>query len=82
MERLTLAVSGMSCGHCVARVTNALKSIAGVAVEGVTAGSATLSYDPRATSPSQIAAAVEKAGYIVQPADQAAQRGELRGELR
>lgn len=72
MERLTLNVSGMSCGHCVARVTTALRNIDGLAVEDVKIGSATVEYDPRKTSPERITAAVENAGYSAQPAGQAA----------
>ncbi len=72
MKQLTLNISGMSCGHCVARVTNALKAVAGVETEAVKIGSATVAYDPATTSPEQIAAAVSHAGYEAQPAGQAA----------
>lgn len=72
MKRLTLNIAGMSCGHCVARVTKALKSVDGAEVEDVKIGSATVSYDPGATSTAQIAQAVEGAGYSAQPAGQAA----------
>lgn len=68
MESLTLEVSGMSCGHCVGRVENALKSIAGVTVGNVSIGSATVSFDPHQASPSVIAGAVTEAGYPAQPA--------------
>lgn len=71
MKQLTLSISGMSCGHCVGRVRNALKSIAGVESEDVKIGSATVAYDPATTSPEQIAAAVSHAGYEAQPAGQA-----------
>jgi copper chaperone len=72
MEPLTLNISGMSCGHCVSRVSSTLKTVAGVEVENVKVGSADVSYDPRVTSPTQIASAVENAGYQVQPAGQTA----------
>jgi copper chaperone len=72
MEPLTLNISGMSCGHCVGRVSSALKNVAGVEVENVKVGSADVSYDPRVTSPAQIASAVQNAGYTAQPASQAA----------
>lgn len=71
MERLTLNISGMSCGHCVARVTKALSSVDGVDVKDVKIGSATVSYDPGATSTAQIAAAVDDVGFAAQPAGQA-----------
>lgn len=72
MERLTLNISGMSCGHCVGRVTSALKSVAGLKIEEVQVGLATVTYDPGATSPEQIAGAVADAGYDALPAGQAA----------
>jgi copper chaperone CopZ len=68
MTPLTLDIAGMSCAHCVGRVANALKTVAGVEVEHVKIGSATLSYDPAITSPEQIAATVANAGYSAQPA--------------
>jgi len=67
MERLTLNISGMSCSHCVGRVTNALKAVAGVEVTDVAIGSATVAFDPGATSPKQIADAVTNAGYESHP---------------
>lgn len=63
MERLDLKVSGMSCGHCVAAVTSALKKIEGVAVENVTVGSASVSFDPGIADAQQIRSAIEDAGY-------------------
>ncbi len=68
METLTMKISGMSCGHCVGAVTGALKELAGVDVERVTVGAATVAYDPTAISPEQITRAVEAAGYEAQPA--------------
>jgi copper chaperone len=72
MERLTMNVQGMTCGHCVHAVTKALKDLDGVTVEKVAVGSATVSYDPSATSVEQITRAVEDAGYEARPAGQAA----------
>lgn len=68
MERVTLKVAGMSCGHCVGAVTNALEAVPGVQVETVAIGSATVAYDPGATSVNKIAKAVADAGYAAQPA--------------
>ena len=67
MEKLTMNISGMTCGHCVGQVTKALKSLDGVQVEQVKVGSATVAYDPSRTSPDQLAQAVEDAGYEVRP---------------
>ncbi len=63
MERLALKIEGMSCGHCVANVTTALKAVDGVRVETVGIGSASLAYDPATTNPGAITSAVAKAGY-------------------
>ena len=63
MERVTLEVQGMSCGHCVRAVDEALKSVAGVQVERVEIGSATVSYDPAKVTMGSLIDAVSDAGY-------------------
>ena len=63
MERLDLAVEGMSCGHCVNAVTGALRQVPGVQVQEVTIGSAKVSYDPARATPEQIIDAVNDEGY-------------------
>lgn len=65
MTQLKMDISGMTCGHCVGSVTRALKGLDGVAVEQVTVGKATVSYDANATSPARIASAIEEEGYCV-----------------
>ena len=65
MERVTLNIDGMTCGHCVRSVDSALKELAGVTVEQVKVGQATVSYDPSATTKDQIAKAVADEGYAV-----------------
>ena len=65
MERVTISIDGMSCSHCVRSVDQALKALDGVAVEQVAIGSATVSYDPAATTPERIAEAVQDEGYTV-----------------
>lgn len=67
MESISLQISGMSCGHCVANVRRALDAIDGVQVEQVGVGSARVAYDPSRTGPAVIAKAVEEEGYGVQP---------------
>lgn len=69
MQELNIDISGMSCGHCVARVTKALQAL-GVTVESVDIGSAKVAYDPAAMSPDSIAQAVASAGYPAQIAGQ------------
>jgi copper chaperone CopZ len=63
MEKLSLAIRGMSCGHCVKSVDQALKALPGVEVERVEVGSATVAYDPAQIQPEQIEAAVSEEGY-------------------
>ena len=65
MDRVTMKIEGMSCGHCVGAVTSALKSVDGVRVERVEIGSATLAYDPATASPDRIVQAIEDEGYQV-----------------
>ena len=65
MTRTTLEIGGMSCGHCVRSVTQALQGLDGVAVEQVKIGQATVSYDDATTSPAAIAQAIEDEGYTV-----------------
>jgi P-type Cu+ transporter len=63
MEELTLAIDGMSCGHCVSRVKQTLTAVPGVHVRDVSIGSASVAYDASATTPEEIATAVSAAGY-------------------
>ena len=62
MERKTIKIDGMSCGHCVAAVRSELEKLDGVKVEAVQVGSATVSYDPSRVSTNQLADAVADAG--------------------
>ena len=59
---ITLGISGMSCGHCVAAVTSALETVPDVRVRKVSIGSATIEVDAGA-SPDRAVAAVRDAGY-------------------
>ncbi len=65
MARTSLKIEGMSCGHCIRAVTQALQGLGGVEVEQVAIGSATVSYDPARIRPERIAGAVEEEGYTV-----------------
>ena len=69
MDRVTMNIDGMSCGHCVSAVKGALASLEGVQVEQVTVGQATVSYDPAAISAERIAQAVTDEGYPVVAAE-------------
>ncbi|HEU5169557.1 MAG TPA: cation transporter [Gemmatimonadales bacterium] len=63
MRTLTLHIDGMSCGHCLNAVSRALASLAGVTVDSVQIGRATVRYDESLIDPQTIETAVEQAGY-------------------
>lgn len=65
MDKLTMQITGMTCGHCVAGVTRALTGVPGVTVGQVAIGTASVAYDPTATTPADITTAVEDEGYHV-----------------
>jgi copper chaperone len=65
MNKLTMQITGMTCGHCVAGVTSALKGVPGVTVDQVVIGTASVEYDPTATTPADLTKAVEEEGYHV-----------------
>ncbi|HEY0151344.1 MAG TPA: copper ion binding protein [Longimicrobium sp.] len=66
MEQATIAITGMSCGHCVAGVKRALGQLEGVEIQDVKVGSATVEYDPKAVSAERIAQAIRDEGYGVE----------------
>jgi copper chaperone len=68
MEHTTLTIDGMTCGHCVSAVRQALDGVDGATVESVAVGSATVAYDPARTSPERLAAAVTEEGYAASTA--------------
>ena len=64
MDATTITISGMSCGHCVTAVRKALAGVAGVEVQDVQIGTATVGV----SSPAALSAAtsaIEDAGYDV-----------------
>ncbi len=68
MATTTLKVSGMSCGHCVRTVTEALEGVDGVTRADVDLqqGRATVEYDEARTSAPALAAAVSDEGYTAE----------------
>lgn len=64
MAELTLAVDGMTCGHCTSAVATALEAVPGVGRVSVdlVAGTATLDADA-AVDRAAIASAIDEAGY-------------------
>jgi copper chaperone len=63
MESRTIEIEGMSCGHCVARVSSTLEALRGVAVEDVRVGSARISFDSHQTTLEQIGKALDAIGF-------------------
>jgi P-type Cu+ transporter len=68
-RRVTLAVSGMSCGGCAADLERTLARVAGVQQARVefASGQATLEYDPSRTDVQALTAQIVAAGHQVRP---------------
>ena len=65
MESVSLKVTGMTCGGCVASVTRVLKSVKGVSNVDVSLAEARarVEFDPSLANREQLRAAVEGAGF-------------------
>ncbi len=65
VTELTLPIEGMTCASCVRRVERALAKVPGVEEVSVNLATETarVRLDPAVTSPDQLVAAVEQAGY-------------------
>jgi len=63
MRRITLHITGMSCGHCLHAVNDALASKPGVELESLRMGRAVVSYDEQITDPGAIEQSIADAGY-------------------
>ena len=64
MAQQQFSVSGMTCGHCAASVTEEVSEIAGVSNVVVDHESGSLTFDAaEPVAREQVAAAVEEAGY-------------------
>lgn len=70
-KRVLLKIDGMSCGHCVRGVEQALGGIAGIDVEQVAVGAATIAYDPGIVDPDRIKSAILEEGYAVRSMESA-----------
>ncbi|MEO7985085.1 MAG: heavy metal translocating P-type ATPase [Gemmatimonadales bacterium] len=64
-ERCDIPVSGMTCAGCSGTVQRTLETMPGVSGVNVNlmTGTATVSYDPAATSPAQLVDAIRSTGY-------------------
>ncbi len=71
MSTQTVAVQGMTCGHCVKAVTDEVSAIPGVtdvAVELVNGGTSTVTITAaEPVSDEALAAAIDEAGYTIAP---------------
>ncbi len=67
MEKITLAVKGMTCMGCVRSVKNVLEPIPGVGSVDIDLGNGlvAIAYDAAKTGADQFKAAIQDAGYEV-----------------
>lgn len=63
-----LSIDGMTCGHCVQAVTNALAAVPGVAVRTVAVGGAQITA-PDGLTVARAIAALEDAGYTARASE-------------
>jgi len=63
IRKVSLRISGMSCGHCVAAVREALAELPGVETTDVAIGAASVSIDTRVSSTDDVVRAIGEAGY-------------------
>jgi copper chaperone CopZ len=63
MRDATVHIEGMSCGHCLNAVNQALGRTPGVQIDSVQIGRARVRYDEAVTTAARIAEAIEDAGY-------------------
>jgi len=65
MANVKLRVTGMTCGHCQAKVEKALKSLNGVytAIIDLPDGEAEIDFDDDSVTTDQLIAAITKVGY-------------------
>ncbi|HXT34002.1 MAG TPA: heavy metal translocating P-type ATPase [Chloroflexota bacterium] len=73
-----LAIGGMTCASCVARIERKLGKLAGVQSASVNLATerASVAYDPAQVSPAQLISTVEAAGYGAAPAVERAEARE------
>lgn len=72
MKSVTLHITGMSCGHCLNAVNQALNGVAGATVRSVQIGRAEVDLAEPGPRSDDLVTAVEEAGYSVSHVDGAA----------
>lgn len=65
MTTQTLEIGGMTCGHCLRMVKQALTDIDGVTLDDLRIGKAKVTFDESKVSADAVAEAVRDAGYEV-----------------
>jgi copper chaperone CopZ len=65
MMTQTLEIGGMTCGHCLRAVKDALSEMPGVRLDEVRIGKAVVTFDETTVAPESVAEAVRDAGYEV-----------------
>jgi len=67
MEKAVLNIEGLSCGHCVKAVTEAISVLTGVSdvLVDLKDGTATFNYDPAKTPLEIIKTAITEEGFTV-----------------
>ncbi|MEJ2483030.1 MAG: cation transporter [Gemmatimonadota bacterium] len=68
MSRIELAIEGMSCDHCTARVRKALEEADGVRRVEVSLDPGAAKIEGDALDPEVLVAIVERTGYDARPA--------------
>ena len=66
MKDITIAISGMSCGHCLNAVNRALAKVPGIEVRSVQIGRAELRVPEGEDATTETLAAIADAGYKVE----------------
>lgn len=68
MQTVTLNVKGMSCGHCVNAIQNALSEVGAQAQVDLEHAQVTATYEESKVSVTAIKEAIEEQGYDVESA--------------
>ena len=65
MTTRTVEIGGMTCGHCLMAVRNALEGMDGVQVDEVRIGKAVVRFDEGAVNAEDVDEVIRDAGYAV-----------------
>jgi copper chaperone CopZ len=65
MDEITYTVTGMTCGHCAAAVTEEVSAVPGVEAVEVSVEAGTRVVRGAGFTAEQVRAAVDEAGYVV-----------------